>query len=119
MDVEIDISGFLLQNAFMRVKICFIGHKFVRPNICRSFDILSHFNNIATALKLRGSFFFFFVQYIYVGSVYPDSWSKSFIVSTCKQGDTSNPCNYRGIIIVNTIATMFSLALCYQLNSLS
>ena len=39
MQVETAFSGFFLQNAFIRVKICFIGHIIVRPNISRSFDI--------------------------------------------------------------------------------
>ena len=55
MDVEIAFSGFRLQHVFIRVKICFIGHTMVRPNICMSFDILSSFNNTATALKHRGA----------------------------------------------------------------
>ena len=45
---------FLLQNAFIRVKICFSGHIMVRrQTICRSFDTVSFFNNTATALKHR------------------------------------------------------------------
>ena len=41
MDVEIAFSRFLLQSAFIPVKICFIGHIIVRPNICRSYDFFS------------------------------------------------------------------------------
>ena len=44
---------------------------------------------------------------------------KRHIVSIYKKYDTSNPCNYRGIIIVNTIAKIFILALHNQLNSWS
>ena len=46
-------------------------------------------------------------NYIYKSGVYPEAWSKGFIVPIHKKGDTSNPCNYRGITIVNTIAKYF------------
>ena len=55
-------------------------------------------------------------NYIYDSGVYPESWSKGFIVPIHKKGDTSNPCNYRGITIVNTITKIFSLALRNRLN---
>ena len=55
-------------------------------------------------------------NHIYDSGVYPESWSKGFIVPIYKKGDTSNPCNYRGITIVNTIAKIFSLALRNRLN---
>ena len=58
MHVEIDFSGFLLQNTFIRVKIGFIGHIIVRSKICRSFDIFSFFNNTGSELKHRRIFFF-------------------------------------------------------------
>ena len=58
MDVEIAFSGFLLQHTFIRVKICFIEHTIVCPNICRSLDIFSCFNNTATALKHMESLLF-------------------------------------------------------------
>ena len=43
MDVAIAFNGFLLQNAFIQIKICFIGHIIVRLNIYRSFDIFRVF----------------------------------------------------------------------------
>ena len=59
MHVEI---AFILQNAFIQVQICFIGHIIVPPNKCRLFDIfIFFFNNAATTLKHRGRFL---VQYI-------------------------------------------------------
>ena len=56
-------AGFFCKMLSFKLKfalsdICFIRHIIIHPNICRSFHILSFFNNTATALKHRGSFFF-------------------------------------------------------------
>ena len=63
MHVEIGFNEFLLQNAFIRVKICFNGHIIVRPIICRSLDILS-FYLITMQLHLNMGKVSFLVQYV-------------------------------------------------------
>ena len=44
MDVEIAFSGFLLQNVFIPVRICFIGHTIVRPTFISLTTLQPHLN---------------------------------------------------------------------------
>ena len=69
MHVEIAFNGFLLQNAFIRVKICFIGHIIVCPVICRSFDIFSFFFFLITQQQHLNTEVSLLVQYSLINSL--------------------------------------------------
>ena len=83
MHLGIAFSRFLLQNAFIRVKVCFIGHIIVRSNICRSFDIFSFFVFflITRQLHLNTVEVSFSVQFI----------SSDYFVNKCSRTKTVAP----------------------------
>jgi hypothetical protein len=53
---------------------------------------------------------------IYESGKYPSSWTRGIIVPIHKKGDKSEPANYRGITLINSIAKIFSLTLRNRLN---
>ena len=53
---------------------------------------------------------------IYESGVYPEQWTKSIIVPIYKKGDRTNPANYRGISLINSMSKIFSLCLRNRLN---
>ena len=53
---------------------------------------------------------------IFETGTYPEMWTKGIIVPIFKKGDKSNPANYRGITLINSMAKIFSLCLRNRLN---
>jgi hypothetical protein len=53
---------------------------------------------------------------IYDSGIYPEAWSRGFIVPIFKKGNADNPGNYRGITIVNIMSKIFSLLLRTRIN---
>ncbi|MCG7875093.1 MAG: reverse transcriptase family protein [Candidatus Thiodiazotropha endolucinida] len=54
---------------------------------------------------------------IFDSGTYPESWCKGLIVPIHKKGDKNDTNNYRGIMLISTIAKLFSLILRNRLNS--
>ena len=105
MHVEITFLRFVLQNSFIQVKICFIRHIIVHPNICRSFDIsrFFFFLNTATALKHRGSFFF--------GSVYNQESKSTALKLMLRRTipfNTATPTRLRSVLMASATVQRFS-----------
>ena len=55
-------------------------------------------------------------NHVYNSGIYPEEWSKGYIVPIFKKGDKTNPSNYRGITIINVLAKIFSLTLRNRIN---
>ncbi|KAK6168866.1 hypothetical protein SNE40_020036 [Patella caerulea] len=45
---------------------------------------------------------------ILISSKFPDSWSRAVIYPIYKKGDVTNPCNYRGISLLNVMGKIFT-----------
>ena len=45
---------------------------------------------------------------IFETTYYPTKWDKSFIIPIYKNGDPSDPCNYRGISLMNSLSKIFN-----------
>jgi hypothetical protein len=54
---------------------------------------------------------------IYDSGIYPEAWSKGYIVPIFKKGNIDNPGNYRGITIINVMSKVFSLLLRNRINN--
>ena len=48
-----------------------------------------------------------FFNIIFRRGVYPETWTKSKLISIHKKGDKTNPSNYRGISLVSVFAKLF------------
>ena len=43
--------------------------------------------------------------------IYPNKWSKSFLILIQKSGNKSDPHNYRGVSLINSLAKIFNATL--------
>ncbi len=53
---------------------------------------------------------------VFLSGTYPDSWTRATLYTLFKKGDKSNPNNYRGITIINSLAKLYDMILCDRLN---
>ena len=53
---------------------------------------------------------------VFVTGTCPSSWIKTKVFTIFKKGDKSNPHNYRGISILNSMAKLFDMVLCERLS---
>ena len=52
---------------------------------------------------------------IFYSATYPLDWTKAKLVTIYKKGDKENVRNYRGISIINSIAKLYDMVLCWRL----
>ena len=79
-------------------------------------------DNIATYFFYRRKRFYsslFSYHFQQNTGIYPEALTKGIIVPIFKKGEKDNPGNYRGITLISTLATLFSLCLRNRLNKYS
>jgi len=104
-----------------------LDRNFSVDEICKTISVMSRYKSC----DLSGNVADFFIDakdfiapylmcifnHIFDTGIYPEEWSKGVIVPIHKKGCKSDPSNYRGITLINTMSKVFSLLLRNRLNA--
>ncbi len=53
---------------------------------------------------------------IFASAVFPHAWIRAKVFVIFKKGDKTNPDNYQGISVINSVAKLYDMVLCERLN---